>query len=124
MKVLSIALSLISTLALVESQSCTLNNLIVKGSCSVSSIYTADNACNESSLQVLLGADYISKIEIACNEAQQVADDGMLPWSAVTKRGYQFDKEFFNGGKYTHTTNACCLSSRLIVINVQTMTIC
>lgn len=98
MRASSLALSFFSTISLVHSQ-CVLNDLIVKGECSVSKIYEASNECNESSLQTLLGANFKTVIEQACNEAQSLADESMLPWSDVTKRGYQFDKEFFNGGE-------------------------
>ncbi len=102
MKVLSVVLAATISarlLTLVQSQTCTLNELIIKGTCSVSSIFDANNSCTETALQTILGADYTQKIELACKEAYKAADARMLPWSAVTKRGYQFDKEYFNGGK-------------------------
>ena len=39
-----------------------------------------------------------TEAQTAFAQACANADDDFLTWSSVTKRGYQFDKEFFNGG--------------------------
>lgn len=94
MKVLALALTF-ATLSSI--QACTLDGLTVSG-CYYSAIVN-ESGCSTTQLETLLGSNYRERIESACNEAFAVANEEMLPWDAVTKRGYQFDKEYFNGGK-------------------------
>ena len=94
MRVLALALTF-TTLASI--QACTLDGLTVSG-CYYSAIVN-ESGCSTTQLETLLGKDYKERIEGACHEAIAIADEEMLPWDAVTKRGYQFDKEYFNGGK-------------------------
>lgn len=100
MKVLPIAISLLSGSSLVYGQ-CVLDGLIIKGSCSLDSINIASTACTPDVVLGMIGGEEV--LEMACKDAYQLADVNMLPWSAVTKRGYQFDKEFFNGGTIFNT---------------------
>lgn len=95
MKVLSLALTF-TTLSCINA--CVLDGLEFTESCTVSAI--ADQGiCTQTDLISLLGENYDDRIQMACNEARMLTDKEMLPWDAVTKRGYQFDKEYFNGGK-------------------------
>lgn len=95
MRVLSLTLSIV---ILAYSHACTLDGVTVTGTCTLSSIMSK-SGCTDTDLDVLLGKDYDDQIFKACHEARTLADEDMLPWDAVTKRGFQFDKEFFNGGK-------------------------
>mmetsp|Transcript_6275 Transcript_6275/g.9115 ORF Transcript_6275/g.9115 Transcript_6275/m.9115 type:complete len:371 (+) Transcript_6275:121-1233(+) len=82
--------------------------LVFKGQCydyllvkkSIMDLDACTSADFFSLLGVSSGDNEGAKIELAksCKKADDESIENFLPWSAVTKRGYQFDKEFFNGG--------------------------
>ena len=43
-------------------------------------------------------AEVLEVLQSFCDKGESASVESFVPWSAVTKRGYQFDKEFFNGG--------------------------
>ena len=81
---------LLATFLSAKAQLCNLNNLQVD-SCDYEAIKTA-SGCSDAELSLY-------DISGEC----QIAEPQSLPWSDVTKRGYQFDKEFFNGGSIFNT---------------------
>ena len=68
-----------------SANACNLDNVEVD-QCDLATIKTK-TSCTDADLEPY-------DIDTLCADAQPTT----LPWSDVTKRGYQFDKEFFNGG--------------------------
>jgi len=83
-------------------QVCSIDNITFEGDCNYSQMRKAASTCTDIEFFSLLGVDdeteATSKVNDICLEAERASTEGFFPWSSVTKRGYQFDKEFFNGG--------------------------
>ena len=58
--------------------------------------------CSQAELFDFLDVDseeeVTAELKSYCDKGEAASVEDFVPWSAVTKRGYQFDKEFFNGG--------------------------
>ena len=87
---LNLALVLAAGLSANANADCNLSNVQID-SCDIETIQT-ETTCTDDDLEPY-------DIAHLCAEAEPAT----LPWSDVTKRGYQFDKEFFNGGSIFNT---------------------
>jgi len=89
-----------------ELESCELTNTYVNGECSYSNVKASVLAspCTEAEFFAMLGAEdeaeATATVGQMCEGADETSRENFIPWSAVTDRGYQFDKEFFNGGTF------------------------
>lgn len=87
-----------------ELQNCELTDTVISGECSYSTVKAAvlASSCTEAQflamLDVTTEADATAAVTGLCEGADGTSRENFVPWSAVTDQGYQFDKEFFNGG--------------------------
>ena len=87
-----------------ELQNCELTDTVISGECSYSTVKAAvlASSCTEAQFLAMLDvtneADATAAVTGLCEGADGTSKGNFVPWSAVTDQGYQFDKEFFNGG--------------------------
>ena len=108
-------------------QSCELTNIEISGECNYSTVKAGilASSCTEAEFFAMLDvnteADATAAVAQLCEGADDTSKGNFVPWSKVTDQGYQFDKEFFNGGTILNEDYATADSPDLLATQTARM---
>ena len=121
---LAFAPLLVVLIQLGTAQSCTLEDItgtIIEGLCSYDTVLEnvkEKTDCTQGEFDSLFGGSDTAPLKIGelCYSADLESRNNFVPWSDITKRGFQFDKEFFDGNtafnqEYATTDNPLMLQN-------------